>query len=110
MAASGTTWTFLSNHAHVLVCLSRNPDLRLRDLAVQSGITERGVQRIVHELVKEGYLELLKEGRRNHYRLVPERPLRHPLEQHTTIGELLCVLSPASDVTESGPQQEGPDS
>jgi predicted transcriptional regulator len=94
MAASGSTWTFLTNHTHVLVCLSRDPDLRIRDLAARSGITERAVQRIVRDLVDGGYLELVKEGRRNRYRLIPDRGLRHPLEERTTVGELLRLLSP----------------
>jgi predicted transcriptional regulator len=96
MAALGSTWTFLTNHTHVLVCLWRNPDLRIRDLAQQIGITERAVQRILHELVAEGYVELVKEGRRNHYRVLPDRPLRHTLEQGTTLGPLLELLSRSS--------------
>jgi DNA-binding IclR family transcriptional regulator len=93
MAAIGSTWTFLTNHMHVLVCLGRDPDLRIRDLSQQIGITERAVQRILHELVAEGYLELIKEGRRNHYRVLTERRLRHPLEGNTTVGALLELLA-----------------
>lgn len=88
-------WTFLTNHAHVLVCLARNPDLRLRDLAELVGITERATQRIVSDLVDAGYLEVDKEGRRNHYRLRCDRPLRHPVEGSTLLAELIAVVSRA---------------
>lgn len=85
-------WTFLTNHAHALVCIARDPGLRLRDVAERVGVTERAAQRIVSELVDAGYLERLREGRRNSYRVRPERPLRHPLEHGHRIGEILEVL------------------
>lgn len=88
-------WTFLTNHTHVLLCLFRNPDERLRDVAVAVGITERMVQRIVSELAEAGYLQISKEGRRNHYRVNSRLRLRHPLESRHTIGELLTTLSPS---------------
>ena len=86
----GTTagWTFLTNHTHVLLCLFRNPDERLRDVAVAVGITERMV-------AEAGYLQISKEGRRNHYRVNSRLRLRHPLESRHTIGELLTTLSPS---------------
>ncbi len=86
-------WTFLTNHAHVLLCVTRDPGIRLRDVAEAVGITERAAQRIVADLVEDGYLEREREGRRNRYRLHPERPLRHPLEQEHAIGEILAVLT-----------------
>lgn len=85
-------WTFLSNHAHVLLCIFRNPDTRLRDIAVDVGITERAVQRIVVELEEAGVLEREKRGRRNHYLVHGEVPLRHPLEDHRTVDDLLRLL------------------
>lgn len=85
-------WTFLTNHAHALVCIARDPGLRLRDVAERVGVTERAAQRIVSELVDAGYLERLREGRRNSYRVRPDRPLRHPLEHGHRIGEILEVL------------------
>jgi predicted transcriptional regulator len=88
-------WTFLTNHTHVLLCLFRNPDERLRDVALAVGITERMVQRIVAELAEAGYLQITKEGRRNHYRVNSRLKLRHPLEMHHSIGELLATLSPS---------------
>ncbi|MFN8072817.1 MAG: winged helix-turn-helix domain-containing protein [Mycobacterium sp.] len=85
-------WTFLTNHAHALVCIARDPGLRLRDVAERVGVTERAAQRIVSELVDAGYLERLREGRRNSYRVRPDRPLRHPLEHGHRVGEILEVL------------------
>jgi predicted ArsR family transcriptional regulator len=85
-------WTFLTNHAHVIVCVARDPGMRMRDIAERVGITERAAQRIVAELVDAGYLERDREGRRNRYQLNAEMPLRHPLEQGHAIGELLAIL------------------
>ena len=92
-------WTFLTNHAHVLLCVSENPNVRLRDVATQVGITERATQRIVTELEEAGYLERERDGRRNNYRLNTAMPLRHPLDSDHRIGELLATFaihSPAS--------------
>jgi len=85
-------WTFLSNHAHVLFLLCQHPDLRMRDIAEKVRITERAVQRIVHDLVEERYLEIQKEGRRNHYKPKLDAHLRHPLEAGITIADLLTGL------------------
>lgn len=90
--ASGDGWTFLTNHAHVLLVIARDPDVRLRDVALAVGITERAVQVIVTELEQAGYLTRSRVGRRNHYQLHPHLPLRHPLERDHTIGELLHLL------------------
>jgi DNA-binding Lrp family transcriptional regulator len=86
-------WTFLTNHAHVLLCVVRDPQARMRDVAEQVGITERAAQRIVADLVKAGYLERDREGRRNRYRLHGELPLRHPMDRDTAIGELVAALT-----------------
>jgi predicted transcriptional regulator len=88
------TWTFLTNHAHVMVCLARDPHARIRDIAASVGITERAAQRIVAELEQAGYLIRRRTGRRNHYTLVTELPLRHPLEGDKSLGDLLGVLVP----------------
>jgi uncharacterized membrane protein len=85
-------WTFLSNHAHVLVLLNGSPGLVLREVARQVGITERAVQRIVRDLEDGGYLERAKVGRTNRYCVVREMPLRHPIESHRRIGDLLALL------------------
>ncbi len=88
-------WTFFTNHAHVLVCIAREPDVRVRDLAVRVGITERAAQRIVADLVSAGYLERSRDGRRNNYRVRADLPLRHPVEQPHRVGEVLAVLADA---------------
>ena len=98
MGAPGHHWTFLTNHAHVLLCLALEPDLRVRDLAERVGITERAVQRIVHDLADEGYLEITKEGRRNHYRVHTDQPMRHPVEAGATVRELLVLVSRTNPV------------
>ncbi|MCX7621709.1 MAG: winged helix-turn-helix domain-containing protein [Acidimicrobiales bacterium] len=86
------SWTFLTNHAHVLICIAADPDARLRDIADQVGITERAAQLIVADLVEAGYLTRTRQGRRNHYQIHPDRPLRHPLEWHRQVGDLLRAL------------------
>jgi predicted ArsR family transcriptional regulator len=86
------SWTFLTNHAHVMVALSRDPDLRQRDLSYVVGITPGAVQRILDDLENGGYLRREKVGRRNHYEIIDRSPLRHPLEGKHTVGELLDML------------------
>lgn len=86
------SWTFLTNHAHVLLCIARDPSTRLRDVAVAVGITERAAQRIVGELEEAGYLIRRREGRRNVYELRHDRPLRHPLDAEHAVGELISAL------------------
>jgi DNA-binding transcriptional ArsR family regulator len=87
-----TRWDFLTNHAHVLTCVAADPGIRLRDIAVAVGITERATHRILSELVDEGYVLRERDGRRNRYQVVPELPLRHPLVQEREVGDLLRVL------------------
>lgn len=94
-------WTFLTNHAHTLLCIARDPGIRLRDVAERVGVTERAAQRIVADLVEAGYLDRLREGRRNYYRIRADRPLRHPVEHGHRIGEILAVLHESKDSTES---------
>jgi len=93
-APTKSSWTFLTNHAHVLLCLVGDPSLRLRDLAASVGITERATQRIIAELAGEGYLQRTRVGRRNTYTVDLTQPLRHPLEQAHTVGELLAHIAP----------------
>jgi predicted ArsR family transcriptional regulator len=87
-------WTFLTNHTHVLICLARDPKMRLRDLAEEVGITERAVQGIVNDLRVAGCLSPTRVGRRNHYEIAGESPMRHRVEQGHVIGELLAVMTP----------------
>ena len=93
--ANERTWTFLTNHAAVLLCIASDPDIRLRDVAAAVGITERAVQSIVRDLEDEGYLERSRVGRRNHYELHGELPMRHPVERDHHVFELIEALAPA---------------
>jgi DNA-binding Lrp family transcriptional regulator len=85
-------WTFLSNHGHVLLTIAADPGVRIRDIAEQVGITERAAQRIVRDLVEEGYLEATRVGRRNEYRVNGELPLRHPAWRDHPVGDLVRAL------------------
>lgn len=85
-------WTFLTNHAHVLLCLAREPDVRMRDVADLVGITERAVQRIVADLEEAGYLARMRRGRRNRYKVRTDLPLRHPIERHQRVSALLAFV------------------
>ncbi len=91
--AGADTWTFLTNHSHVLICLFQDSHMRLRDVAERVGITERAVQRIVLDLEEAQILTRQREGRRNFYHIDPEQPLRHPVESHCTVGQLLKMAS-----------------
>jgi DNA-binding transcriptional ArsR family regulator len=93
------SWTFLSNHAHVLVTLAKDPSARLRDVAAQVGITERAVQRLVANLEEAGVLTKERDGRRNHYSIDKSCPLRHPLETHKTLGSLLRMVLDRNDAS-----------
>ena len=86
------TWTFLTNHAQVLLCLADTPDIRLRDVAERVGITERATQRIVAELVDAGYVQTSRVGRRNRYAVDREHAMRHTAQFGYEIGALLSAL------------------
>jgi DNA-binding MarR family transcriptional regulator len=90
-------WTFLTNHAHVLVCITHDPGIRVREIAERVGITERATQRIVADLAREGYLEKARVGRRTTYTINGRLPLRHPLEEHREIGALVEALGDRTD-------------
>jgi DNA-binding MarR family transcriptional regulator len=92
VASDLPAWTFLSNHAHVLICLYRNPESLLKEVARQVGITERAVQRIVTELEEGGYLSRKKAGRRNTYILDLSLQLRHPVEANAQLKDLVRLL------------------
>ena len=87
-------WTFLTNHFHVLACISRDPGIRLRDVAVMVGITERAAQSMVADLAHAGYVTRRRVGRRNHYEVHRSAPLRHPLDADLTVGTLLDAVLP----------------
>jgi DNA-binding IscR family transcriptional regulator len=90
----------MTNYAHVMLCLARNPNATLREVADQVGITERATHRIVAELEREGVISRSRTGRRNHYEIRLDSPLRHPLERHCTIGQLLQILDGDGDPRE----------
>lgn len=85
-------WTIFSNHAHVLVCIARNPEETVREIARKVGITERAVQRILGDLEEGGVITRERTGRKNSYTLSLNRPLRHPLEANTTIADVIRVI------------------
>jgi len=86
------SWTFLTNHAHVLLCLVQNPFERIRDIAVEVGVTERAIQRIIVELEADGYLERIRDGRRNVYKVFTRKPLRHSVEKHRQVHDLIKLI------------------
>ena len=86
-------WTFLTNHAHVLILLHAEPGLVLREVATRVGITERAVQRIVQDLEEERFIRREKVGRKNQYEVSTDEALRHPIESHRKIGDLLKLIS-----------------
>ena len=96
-ADAGTRWTFLTNHTHVLFVLHTHPDMVLREVASHVGITERAVQRIIVDLESRGFIQREKVGRRNRYLVLTDQPLRHPLEAHRNIGDLLDLIAQDSD-------------
>ncbi|WP_316529356.1 helix-turn-helix transcriptional regulator [Kitasatospora brasiliensis] len=90
--SAGSGWTFLTNHARVLVQIARDPGIRVRDIAVRCLLTERAVQRIIVDLEQAGYLSHERRGRTNHYHVVAGKQLRHPADAGPTLAELLAVL------------------
>jgi hypothetical protein len=90
--AAASRWDFLTNHAHVLLCIAHDPGIRLRDIAAAVGVTERGAHKILSDLIDEGYVLRERHGRRNRYTVKPELPLRHPLVHDREVGDLLNVL------------------
>jgi DNA-binding IclR family transcriptional regulator len=93
-------WTFLSNHAQVLLCIANDPGIRLREIGDQVGITERAVHRIVRELDDAGYLVRKRDGRRNRYTISQNLPLPDRVARNQKIGDLLKILSaPTSQST-----------
>lgn len=89
---AGNDWTFLTNHSHVLICLNRDKDTTLKEVAVKVGITERAVLSILKDLVDSGVVKKKKEGRQNHYEINMDKKLRHPVEWHKSIGDLLDLM------------------
>ena len=92
------TWRFVTSHTQVLLCIQRNPNVRLRDIAETVGITERAAHRIVSDLVEAGYVTRKRVGRRNEYELNRSAPMRHPSQFNHEIGELLDLLRLEGDL------------
>jgi DNA-binding IclR family transcriptional regulator len=88
------SWTFLTNHAQVLLCIAQERDIRLRDVAERVGITERAAQRILSDLVEAGYVEATRVGRRNHYTVDHAHAMRHSAQFGFEVGALLEALGP----------------
>jgi DNA-binding MarR family transcriptional regulator len=87
------TWSFLTNHAGVLLCIARDPGIRLREIGDTVGVTERAAHRIVGELADAGYITRERNGRRNHYEIQDQLPLPDPLARGKKVGELLTILA-----------------
>ena len=99
------TWSFLTNHARVLLCIAADPGIRLREIGERIGITERAAHRIVAELATAGYISRERKGRRNHYTIQSDLPLPDPLAGEQKVGDLLAILagrrSPANAVKDA---------
>lgn len=89
------TWSFLTNHARVLICIAQDPGVRLREIGDTVGITERAAHRIVAELVEAGYVSRRRVGRRNRYTVRTDLPVPDPLARQGRVGDLLAILTPA---------------
>ncbi len=90
---SPARWTFLTNHAHVLSLIHSDPQIVLRQVAAEVGITERAVQRIIHDLEEGGFIRRERVGRQNRYQVLTDKSLRHPIESHRNIGDLLRLIN-----------------
>jgi DNA-binding MarR family transcriptional regulator len=90
---SATSWSFLTNHARVLLCIAHDPGVRLRDIAARLDITERSAYGIVTDLTRAGYIVKEKDGRRNRYRIQTHLPLPESTRQERTVGDVLALLT-----------------
>jgi predicted ArsR family transcriptional regulator len=91
------TWTFLTNHAQVLLCIARNQRMTAKEIAEVVGITERAVQRLIHDLEESDYIMRLRVGRQNRYVINTAQPMRHPAQGGRPIGELIDLLAPLAE-------------
>ena len=92
MARKSGDWTFLSNHGHVLIALSTAPDARIRDIAEMVGLTERAIHRLLRDMESGGIITRKRRGRRVTYSIDRDRRLRHPIESHRTVGDLVSIF------------------
>ncbi|MDL4813209.1 helix-turn-helix transcriptional regulator [Actinomadura opuntiae] len=100
-------WTFLTNHARVLICIARDPTVRVRDIAEQVQITERSAQMIVGDLEEAGYLTRTRQGRRNHYALIADRPFRHPADSGHQVLALIALFTQSDGSGRADGQHDG---
>ncbi len=107
MPDSNRTWSFLTNHGQVLLCIASDPEIRLREIGVAVGITERAAHRIVSELAQAGYISRQRVGRRNRYTIRTNLPLPDPLAHDQRIGDLVALLH-RRDALGSGAQRSEP--
>jgi DNA-binding Lrp family transcriptional regulator len=94
---SSVAWSFLTNHARVLLCIAENPSARVREIADRVGVTERAAHRIINDLVAAGYVSRQRVGRRNRYTVRRDLPLPDRLSRTQPLGELLTILAPAAN-------------
>ncbi len=85
-------WSFFTNYGHILFLISRNPDQTAKEMASIVGITERATQKIIHDLEAEGYISITKQGRKNHYKVIGNKKLRHDVEKNCQIKELIGLI------------------
>ena len=97
MSTNEADWSFLSSHAHVLVCLAEDPQAKLRDIAERVGVTERTVMRLITQLDRAGFLNRSRRGRGNHYEIIARERLRHPIESRCTVEMLLQTVLEAKE-------------
>jgi hypothetical protein len=105
----GPSWSFLTNHARVLLCIAKDPGVRLREIGATVGITERAAHRIVAELAVAGYVSRKRTGRRNHYTIQSQLPLHDPLARGQRVGDLLAVLATPDSAGIHGERAGRPD-
>jgi len=100
-------WTFLTNHARVLICVAHDSGIRLRDIGDRVGITERAAHRIITELLAAGYITRTRNGRRNQYTINTDLPLRDPLSRGRSVGDFLAVLTSSRANSRTAPASQG---
>ena len=93
MSRDAAKWSFLTNHAQVLICIARDPGIRVREIGEAVGITERAAHRIISELAAAGYITRERKGRRNHYTVRSHLPAPDPLPREQRLGDLLAILA-----------------
>ena len=103
---SRPAWAFLTNHAQVLICIARDPGVRLREIGERIGITERAAHRIVTELADGGYISRERNGRRNRYTVNTHFPLPDPIVREQNVGELLAILTRPPAGSRDGPRSQ----